>query len=97
MFVLRSLALLVNAIIHSKSVIRYPVILVPIHRPTADGILPRAKKHATGMFFARPLGGPLSSNLIIHKNPIKKTPRKAEGFFMGWIMGFEPTTFRATI
>ncbi len=29
--------------------------------------------------------------------PIKNNEAYASVFFMGWIMGFEPTTFRATI
>ena len=32
-----------------------------------------------------------------HYPPMQKSLRFAEGFRMGWIMGFEPTTFRATI
>ena len=40
-------------------------------------ILPRPKKHATGMFFAPPQVGPASSNPIIH--PMQKPSAKAEG------------------
>ena len=44
-------------------------------------ILPRPKKHATGMFFAPALQGPASSNPIIH--PMQKTLRKSGGFAWG--------------
>ena len=47
-------------------------------------ILPRAKKHAPGMFFTHPSGGSLSSNPYPpHK---KNTLRKAEGFFMAKVL-----------
>ena len=42
------------------------------------GILPRAKKHATGMFFTLPSVGPLSSNPIIAR---KKEALLMECFF----------------
>ena len=58
-------------------------------------ILPRPKQHATGMLFTPAARGPASSNPIIA--PMQKPLRKSGGGCMGWIMGFEPTTFRATI
>ena len=43
-------------------------------------------------------GGLGHSNPIIAVSPEKKNQSKRTGsFFLGWIMGFEPTTFRATI
>ena len=62
-----------------------------------DGILPRPKKVSTGHFFTCPLGRSASSNPIAPNTHIKKRVAKATLFFMGWVMGFEPTNTGTTI
>ena len=50
-----------------------------------------------GHFFTCPLGRSASSNPIAPNTHIKKRVAKATLFFMGWVMGFEPTNTGTTI
>ena len=69
-----------------------------VHTP--NGMRPKSKGFSHGLksvhrtLFTPTFVGVGLSNPII---AIKNTEAKASVFFMGWIMGFEPTTFRATI
>jgi hypothetical protein len=70
----------------------------PLPTPLRDavkgaGILPRHKNSPPDCFCPGFAGAGLLNPIIA----IKNTEAKASVFFMGWIMGFEPTTFRATI
>ena len=60
-------------------------------------ILPRTKKVSTGPFFTLAMLGPSSSNPITTEIQIKKRVAEATLFFMGWVMGFEPTNTGTTI
>ena len=62
-----------------------------------DGILPRTKKHAAGMFFAS------RWSAVLFESHHPEYPYKIRGYlkvssvFMGWVMGFEPTNTGTTI
>ena len=81
-----------------KKIVRTPTYLscAYIHTDAfaAQRILPRPKKCPPDTFYLALLGRPFES---LYHPPHKKDSPHGLSFFMGWVMGFEPTNTGTTI